>query len=58
MAFTAKDVANLREKTVWGMRDCKKALTEADGNMEAAMDILREKGLAAATKKAGRIRCV
>lgn len=55
MAFTAKDVANLREKTGCGMMDCKKALTEADGNMEAAMDILREKGLAAATKKAGRI---
>lgn len=55
MAFTAKDVANLREKTGCGMMDCKKALTEADGNMDAAMDILREKGLAAATKKAGRI---
>ena len=55
MAFTAKDVANLREKTGCGMMDCKKALTEADGNMEASMDILREKGLAAATKKAGRI---
>ena len=55
MAFTAKDVANLREKTGCVMMDCKKALTEADGNMEAAMDILREKGLAAATKKAGRI---
>ena len=55
MAFTAKDVANLREKTGCGMMDCKKALTEADGNMDAAMDILREKGLPAATKKAGRI---
>ena len=55
MAFTAKDVANLREKTGCGMMDCKKALTEADGNMDAAMDIVREKGLAAATKKAGRI---
>lgn len=55
MAFTAKDVATLREKTGCGMMDCKKALTEADGNMDAAMDILREKGLAAATKKAGRI---
>lgn len=55
MAFTAKDVASLREKTGCGMMDCKKALTETDGNMEAAMDILREKGLAAATKKAGRI---
>ena len=55
MAFTAKDVAALREKTGCGMMDCKKALTEANGDMEAAMDILREKGLPAATKKAGRI---
>lgn len=55
MAFTAKDVAALREKTGCGMMDCKKALTEANGDMDAAMDILREKGLAAATKKAGRI---
>lgn len=55
MNFTAKDVAALREKTGCGMMDCKKALTEADGNMEAAIDVLREKGLAAATKKSGRI---
>ena len=55
MAFTAKDVAALREKTGCGMMDCKKALTEANGNMEAAIAYLREKGLAAATKKAGRI---
>lgn len=55
MAFTAKDVAALREKTGCGMMDCKKALAESDGNMEAAIDFLREKGLAAATKKAGRI---
>ena len=55
MAFTAKDVAALREKTGCGMMDCKKALTDADGNMEAALDFLREKGLAAAEKKAGRI---
>lgn len=54
-AFTAKDVAALREKTGCGMMDCKKALAEADGNMDAAIDYLREKGLAAATKKAGRI---
>ncbi len=54
-AFTAKDVAALREKTGCGMMDCKKALTEANGDMEAAIDFLREKGLAAATKKAGRI---
>lgn len=55
MAFTAKDVQALREKTGVGMMDCKKALTEADGDMEKAIDFLREKGLAAATKKAGRI---
>ena len=55
MAFTAKDVAALRERTNCGMMDCKKALTEADGNMDKAVEILREKGLAAATKKAGRI---
>lgn len=55
MAFTAKDVAALREKTGCGMMDCKKALTETNGDMEAAIDILREKGLAAATKKSGRI---
>ncbi len=55
MAFTAKDVAALREKTGCGMMDCKKALTATDGNMEAALDFLREKGLAAAEKKAGRI---
>ena len=55
MAFTAQDVKNLREQTGVGMMDCKKALTEADGNFEKAIEILREKGLAAATKKAGRI---
>lgn len=55
MAFTAKDVAALREKTGCGMMDCKKALTEANGNMDAAIDFLREKGLAAAQKKSGRI---
>jgi elongation factor Ts len=55
MAFTAKDVAALREKTGCGMMDCKKALTASNGDMEAALDFLREKGLAAATKKAGRI---
>ena len=53
--FTAKDVKELREKTGCGMMDCKKALTESDGDMEKAMEFLREKGLAAATKKAGRI---
>ena len=55
MAFTAADVKNLREMTGVGMMDCKKALTEADGNMDKAVEWLREKGLAAAQKKAGRI---
>ena len=54
-AFTAKDVQALREKTNVGMMDCKKALVEADGDVEKAIDILREKGLATAAKKAGRI---
>ncbi len=54
-AFTAKDVQALREKTNVGMMDCKKALTEADGDMDKAMDILREKGLATAAKKASRV---
>ena len=55
MAFTAKDVQALREMTGVGMMDCKKALTEADGDMDKAVEILREKGLAASQKKAGRI---
>ena len=55
MAFTAKDVQLLRERTGVGMMDCKKALTQTDGDMEKAIDILREKGLAAAAKKSGRI---
>ena len=55
MAITAKDVQKLREMTGVGMMDCKKALTEADGNMDKAVEILREKGLAASAKKAGRI---
>ena len=55
MAFTAADVKNLREMTGVGMMDCKKALTEADGNIDKAVEILREKGLAASAKKAGRI---
>lgn len=55
MAFTAKDVAALRAKTGCGMMDCKKALSSSDGDLNKAMDYLREKGLAAATKKAGRI---
>ena len=55
MAISAKDVQALREMTGVGMMDCKKALTEADGNMDKAVEILREKGLAASQKKAGRI---
>lgn len=55
MAFTASDVKALREKTGCGMMDCKKALTESGGDMDKAIDFLREKGLAAASKKSGRI---
>ena len=55
MAFTAADVKNLREMTGVGMMDCKKALTESDGNIDKAIEYLREKGLAASAKKAGRI---
>jgi len=55
MPFTAKDVQTLREKTGVGMMDCKKALMSSDGDMDKAIEFLREKGLAAATKKAGRI---
>ena len=55
MAFTAKDVMTLRQKTGCGMMDCKKSLTEADGDMDRAIDILREMGLAKQAKKASRI---
>ena len=55
MAFTAQDVKTLRERTGCGMMDCKKALTQADGDMEQAIDVLREQGLAKAAKKASRI---
>jgi len=55
MAFTAKDVQKLREQTGAGMMDCKKALTASDGDFEKAIEFLREKGLAAAAKKAGRV---
>ena len=55
MAFTAADVKALREMTGVGMLDCKKALAETDGDMDKAVEFLREKGLAAAQKKAGRI---
>ena len=55
MAFTAADVKTLREMTNVGMMDCKKALVATDGDMEKAVEWLREKGLAKAAKKAGRI---
>lgn len=55
MAFSAADVKNLREMTGVGMMDCKKALTEADGDINKAVEWLRERGLAQAQKKAGRI---
>jgi len=55
MAFTAADVKKLREMTNVGMMDCKKALAETDGDMDKAVEYLREKGLAKAAKKAGRI---
>ncbi|GAX90554.1 translation elongation factor Ts [Effusibacillus lacus] len=55
MSISANDVKVLRERTGAGMMDCKKALTEANGDMEKAVEILRERGLAAAAKKAGRI---
>ena len=53
--FTSADVMRLREQTGVGMMDCKKALVEADGNFDAAVKLLREKGMASAAKKAGRI---
>lgn len=53
--FTAQDVVALRNRTNAGMMDCKKALTECDGNMDKAVEYLREKGIATAAKKAGRI---
>ena len=55
MAFTAADVKNLREATGVGMMDCKKALEASDGDLNRAIEWLREKGLAAAQKKAGRV---
>ncbi len=55
MAFTSKDVMDLRARTGVGMMDCKKALEASDGNMERAVEILREKGMASATKRAGKI---
>src|SRR5690554_6191835 len=55
MAISASLVKELREKTAAGMLDCKKALEATDGNVEKAIDYLREKGLASASKKSGRI---
>jgi len=55
MAISASDVKDLREKTGAGMMDCKKALTETNGDMEKAIDFLRKKGLSAAAKKTDRI---
>ncbi len=55
MAFTTQDIKELREKTGAGIQDCKKALTDADGNLEKAADLLRERGIAKAGKKASRI---
>ncbi len=55
MAFTAKDVQELRARTSAGMMDCKKALVECDGNMDKAAEYLREKGIATAAKKQGRV---
>ena len=55
MAISATDVMELRKQTDCGMMECKKALTQADGDFEKAIEILREQGLAAANKKAGRI---
>ena len=54
MNITSQMVKELREKTNAGMMDCKKALTETDGNMEKAVDLLRQKGLAVAAKRAGK----
>ena len=53
--ITASMVKELRERTGAGMMDCKRALSETDGDMDKAIELLREKGLAAAAKKAGRI---
>ena len=55
MAFTAQDVKDLREKSGAGMLGCKKALVDADGDMEKAIELLRERGIAKAVKKEGRI---
>ena len=54
MAISAKDVQALREKTGAGVMDCKRALEQADGSLEGAVRILREKGIASAEKRSGR----
>lgn len=54
MQITAKMVKDLRDKTQAGMMDCKKALGDTEGDMEKAVDLLRQKGLAVAAKRAGR----
>ena len=54
MSITSQMVKELRDKTSAGMMDCKKALTETNGDMEKAVDLLRQKGLAVAAKRAGR----
>lgn len=55
MAITTKQIQELRDRTGVGIMDCKKALTEADGNMDKAIELLREKGMASAAKRAGKI---
>ena len=56
MTISAKDVKALRDRTGAGMMDCKKALQETDGDMEAAIDFLRAKGSAKAAKRAAKVR--
>ncbi len=55
MAITTKQIQELRDRTGVGIMDCKKALTESDGNMDKAIELLREKGMASAAKRAGKI---
>jgi len=55
MSVSASQVKELRERTGAGMMDCKRALSETDGDLERAVSVLREKGLAGAAKKAGRV---
>ena len=55
MAITAEQVKELRDRTGAGIMDCKKILTQAEGDMEKAIQLLKEKGMAKAAKKAGRV---